>query len=383
MKIAFVSGVFFPQPGGAQVQTHNLANQLVEEGNMIHCYVYTNPKIKNNNYKIFKVNYFVTSFVYFFYYYLNINLNFLLKIYLNRIIKNNLYDVWYFNFINFKSLLLITCLKELNQKIIVTFQGIDIQKEKKINYGYRLNEKYEKLLKSSLSKIDIFLAISNNIIKDLKSLKVKSKKIIFFPNSIKLEKFKKTNIKKNKKIIFITVGRYAEKKKGYDLVSKVAKELIDKNLNFKWRLIGKNINSLREKLFIKKNIKYFDLIENIDNAKETYFPNSKLINLYKSSDIYLNLSRIESFGITFIEALASKVPIISFDTKGANEIVLENVNGIIIKNFKNETYVKKILYYCKNKKKLNLLKSKTLNSVKKYDLKISSNKIIGIIKSLY
>ena len=87
MKIAFVSGVFFPQPGGAQVQTHNLANQLIENGKNVHCYVYTNPNIKNNKYKIFKINYFVTSFVYFFYYYLNINLNFLLKIYLKRILK--------------------------------------------------------------------------------------------------------------------------------------------------------------------------------------------------------------------------------------------------------------------------------------------------------
>ena len=46
MKIAFVSGVFFPQPGGAQVQTHNLANQLIENGKNVHCYVYTNPNIK-------------------------------------------------------------------------------------------------------------------------------------------------------------------------------------------------------------------------------------------------------------------------------------------------------------------------------------------------
>ena len=382
MKIAFVSGVFFPQPGGAQVQTHNLANQLIENGKNVHCYVYTNPNIKNNKYKIFKINYFVTSFVYFFYFYLNINLNFLLKIYLKRILKKNFYDVWYFNFINFKSLLLINCLKELNQKIIVTFQGIDIQKEIKINYGYRLNKKYENLLKNTLSKIDIFLAISNNIVKDLKSLKIKSKKIILFPNSINLRKFKNIKNKNSIGIKFITVGRYAEKKKGYDLVAKIAKKLIDNKINFKWRLVGKNINNLKKNQFIKKNIKYFELIENIENVNETYFPNSKLIKLYKSSDIYLNLSRIESFGITFIESLASKVPIITFNTKGANEIVLENLNGKIIKSFKNEEYVKKIIYYYKNREKLNSLKSKAFNSVKKYDLKIASNKIIEVIKSL-
>ena len=61
MKIAFVSGVFFPQPGGAQVQTHNLANQLVEEGNMIHCYVYTNPKIKVLSKEVLSQNYTIVN----------------------------------------------------------------------------------------------------------------------------------------------------------------------------------------------------------------------------------------------------------------------------------------------------------------------------------
>ena len=37
-------------------------------------------------------------------------------------------------------------MKDLNQKVVVTFQGIDIQIDRKINYGYRLNELYEKTL---------------------------------------------------------------------------------------------------------------------------------------------------------------------------------------------------------------------------------------------
>ena len=35
MKIALVPGVFFPQPGGAQVQTHNLANKLIQMGHEV------------------------------------------------------------------------------------------------------------------------------------------------------------------------------------------------------------------------------------------------------------------------------------------------------------------------------------------------------------
>jgi len=187
MKIAIVAGIFFPFPGGAQVQTHNLANKLIEKKNDVDCYIYAPTNIKNFKYKIFVLNYYITSFVFFFKYYLNIDLNFILDFYINKLIKKN-YDIWYFNFINFKSLLIINSLKRLNQKIVVSFQGVDIQKEKNINYGYRFDKKYEDTLKKSLDNIDIFLSISKNIKKDLLKLKVNTKKIYNIYNCVNLNK---------------------------------------------------------------------------------------------------------------------------------------------------------------------------------------------------
>ena len=196
MKIAIVAGTFFPLPGGAQVQTHNLANKLIEKKNDVDCYIYSPTNIKNKNYKTYVINYYITSFVFFMKYYLNLNFNFVLDLYIKKLINKKNYDIWYFNFINFKSLLIINSLKRLNQKIAVTFQGVDIQKEKKINYGYRFNKKYEEILKTSLDNVDIFLSISENIKKDLLSLKVDIKKIFNISNSVYLKKFEKYKKKK-------------------------------------------------------------------------------------------------------------------------------------------------------------------------------------------
>ena len=382
MKIAIVAGTFFPLPGGAQVQTHNLANKLIEKKNDVDCYIYSPTNIKNKNYKTYVINYYITSFVFFMKYYLNLNFNFVLDLYIKKLINKKNYDIWYFNFINFKSLLIINSLKRLNQKIAVTFQGVDIQKEKKINYGYRFNKKYEEILKTSLDNVDIFLSISENIKKDLLSLKVDIKKIFNISNSVYLKKFEKYKKKKNNELKFITVGRYAEKKKGYDKVEKIAKGLIKKKIKFKWILVGKNISELKKKKLIYKNKENFFLVKNIENIYESYFPNSKLIKLYKSADLYLNLSRVESFGITFVEALASGLPVISFNTKGANEIIRNNYNGIIIKNYKNKSYVNKISEISKDKILLNALKSNTLKSVKRYDLDQVSKKVLKIFKKI-
>lgn len=195
MKIAIVPGIFFPKPGGAQIQTHNLANKLVEKGQYVDVLLNKNTNIRNNNYNIKILNNFILSLIYFFKVYFKINLKYVLKLYLNLIIKINKYDFWHFIFLNFKNLILINCLKELDQTIIVTFQGADIQIDKNINYGYRLNKNYNDLLKKTIKNIDLFISISKNIKKDIIDLNVPKDKIILIPNSVEIQKIQK--IKKN------------------------------------------------------------------------------------------------------------------------------------------------------------------------------------------
>jgi len=83
MKVAFISGVFFPVPGGAQVQIHNIANKLCKLGCDVKLFIYNKTNIKNNNYKIILLNKFVLNVVFFFKYYLNINLFFFLNPYIS------------------------------------------------------------------------------------------------------------------------------------------------------------------------------------------------------------------------------------------------------------------------------------------------------------
>ena len=93
---------------------------------------------------------------------------------------------------------------------------MDIQVERSINYGYRLNKKYDILLKNTLKKIDKFTYISETIKKDLIELGVDKDKLVYCPNAVIIEKFQKSAEKKNyenKILNFITVARFSEKKK--------------------------------------------------------------------------------------------------------------------------------------------------------------------------
>ena len=335
MKIAFVPSTFLPWLGGAEVQTHNTANKLIEIGNEVDILILKKEDISNKKYNILELNKFIINIVFLFKYYFNIDLTFFLKVYFKKICLNKKYEVWNFQSVNFKTLLYIKPLKDLNQKVVITFHGADIQKDMNIKYGYRFDQKYENLLKKTLKIIDKVYAISDTIINELVLLNYPKDKIVKIPNSVELKKFQECKIlKKNKETIkFITVARYYEKKKGLDLIEQVSKYLIEKKINFKWTLVGRDSSNLLKKDFIIKNKNFFEILKEIPNNDEIYFPHSKLIKIYKSHDAYINLARIESFGITLLEAIAAGLPVISFDTKGANELIINNENGILVNEY--------------------------------------------------
>ena len=52
MKIAFITGTFFPKAGGVQVQTHNIANKISKLGINVKLFIYNKTNIKNNHYEI-------------------------------------------------------------------------------------------------------------------------------------------------------------------------------------------------------------------------------------------------------------------------------------------------------------------------------------------
>ncbi len=386
MRIAIIPGIFFPEPGGAQIQTHNLANKLVENGQHVDILYNKNINIINNNYKLKKINNFLFSIIFFLNIHFKINVKFLLKLYLKSIIKKNKYDLWHFSFLNFKNLILIDCLKDLNQKIIVTFHGADIQIDRTINYGYRLNHKYEDLLKKTIGSVDLFFSISENIKKDMLDLDISKNKIISIPNSIEIEKIediKKKFVKSsNDYLKLITVGRYAEKKKGYDLVEAFAKKLISQKIKFIWTFVGKNTHKIKENDFIKRNVGLFNFIDDIQNTDETYYPHSDLIKIYLDNDLYVNLARIESFGVTFIESLACGLPVISFKKKGVEEIVIDKKNGYLSSNDNIDYLIEKIKYLQDSKISLNELKKNCQPSVNQFDTNFITNLTIQSYQSL-
>ena len=338
MKIAFIPSTFLPWHGGAEIQAHNTANKLAELGHDVDIFLLDKTKIDNRRYNTIKLNKLLINIIFILKYYFRISFNFILEYYFNKICINKKYDVWHFQSVNFKTLMYLKVLKQLKQKVVVTFHGADIQKDESILYGYRFDKKYEDFLSETIHLFDKVFAISDDVVKELNFFNFPKEKIIKIPNSIEIKKI--INVGNNnfdpKKLNIITVARFYEKKKGLDLIEKISDILIKNNISFTWTLVGRNSNLLLDKKFIKDNKNYFNIKDEIKNTNEIFFPHSELINLYKSNNVYANLARIESFGITIIEAIAAGLHVVSFNTKGANEIVINNLNGYIVDEYTPE-----------------------------------------------
>lgn len=385
MKIALIPGVFFPQPGGAQVQTHNLANKLIQMGHSVDILLLNKTNIKNNLYNTITINKLILSFFFYLNKILKINFSFHIKLYFKKIIKKNNYDIFHFHLLNFKTLYILEILKELNQKVAVTVHGIDIQIDKNINYGYRLNKAYEKKILNAVSKVDKFFSISQNIKDDLLNLGVNEGKIVMIPNGIEKKKFlqlRETKKDIKKKIFLLSIARFAKEKKGFDLIPLVAKLLHDKKIDFQWTIVGYNSRYIREIENMKSFDKNFKYLENIENINEEFFPHNDLIKIYKDNHIYINLARIESFGITIMEALASSLPVITFDTKGGNELIKNGYNGIIVKNLSPDLIVNAIIQYKEDMILYEQHKKNTILSIESFDLHSITQKTIESYKKI-
>ena len=74
IKLCVIPSTFLPIIGGAEIQCHNFSNLMVKKNIHIDLWSLKKNKVKNNLYNIKYFNMFILNFVYFFEYYLNLNI---------------------------------------------------------------------------------------------------------------------------------------------------------------------------------------------------------------------------------------------------------------------------------------------------------------------
>lgn len=192
---------------------------------------------------------------------------------------------------------------------------------KKIEFDFNLDNKY-------LNKLDKIVAVSESCKKSLiNTFPNIEDRICVIPNMISNKLIEKLASEKitdfnfvQDKAIICTVGRLT-KAKGYDIAIQCCEELLKRNLNFKWIIIGDGYERENiEKIINEKNLKEnFILLGGKDNP----YP------YIKSCDIYVQPSKWEGFGITVLEAKVLNKPIVVSNIPEFIEQIENNKTGLV------------------------------------------------------
>ena len=192
------------------------------------------------------------------------------------------------------------------------------------------------------------------------------------PNAINTDLIYNTN-KKRKEKVSITMDLRNSFPKGDFLLNEILKKLTLKDYNIEINVI-----------YVKKTM--FP-INNNKNIKINYYEgplNRKDVsNILFDTEIFIDASLMEGFGLMSLEAMAAgAVPIVG-ESFGIDEYAKDNENSFIIKEINNvDKYIEKIEILLKDSKKLSDMSKNAQETALKFDMDTNIPKYIEYFKSV-
>lgn len=189
------------------------------------------------------------------------------------------------------------------------------------------------------------------------------------PTGIYLDKFRRINfndvdIAKLKKslgyseddFIWLFIGRLSKEKNIADLIKEFSKLNLPKSN--KLLIVGDGpdrpiFESLAKKLNIADRIHFTGMIDPLDVPM-----------FYQISDLFINFSDTETQGLTFIEALASGLPVLAKYDDNLEGVIIDNFNGLTFNE--NQDFKKAYYDLVVNKVKFNEITNNASKAIEKF-----------------
>ena len=368
MKIVIVC---YPTFGGSGVMATELGMSLVDHGHEVHFIAYKKPvrlNDLNENLYFHKVNvpdYPLFSFVPY---------ELALSTKLVSIVKKYSIDLLHVHYAiphAYAAYMAKKMLKDqsINIPIVTTLHGTDITLVGN-------HPSYKTAVTFSINKSDIVTCVSNSLKNDtLNQFDIKNK-IKVIPNFIDMNKYiiqqdlcLIENPVPSKELIISHVSNFRPVKNVLNVI-KIFNN-IQKKLNVRLLMIGEG----PEKIKAEKMCDDLQISHLVDFLGNTSQVEKNLCH----SDLFLLPSSTESFGLAALEAMASKVAIISSNAGGLPEINIDGKTGYISDFNDIDFMTEKAISILKSKETLDKFKENAFLKAKDFDIK----KIVPLYEETY
>ena len=242
--------------------------------------------------------------------------------------------------------------------IITTLHGTDITLLGK-------DKSFKSVIEFAINNSDAVTAVSKSLKKEtITSFKLE-KKIQVIPNFIDSTLYKFENDKtlrrsfaKDSEKIIIHISNFRKVKRVQDVLKVFVK--IRKEIPSKLLLIGDG----PERLKMEQLCRNLDLCDNV-----RFIGKLKAVERVLSvSDLFLLPSETESFGLVALEAMASKVPVVSSNSGGLPEVNIEGKTGFLLEVKDIDGMARKAISLLTDENKLEQFKENAFSHAMEFDL---------------
>jgi glycosyltransferase involved in cell wall biosynthesis len=178
------------------------------------------------------------------------------------------------------------------------------------------------ILQYVLRKAKVICSTSKNMANEISAYTQKNASII--PFGIDTGRFKRKHIYQETRILFGTV-KALEEVYGIDRLIRAFHYFVT-NLNSNAGLIIYGSGSQEQSL--RQLVNELELYEKVDFRG--FVCGDALIHAYEQMDIFMALSRSESFGVAVLEASAMQLPVIASNVGGLKEVVSDSQTGFLV-----------------------------------------------------
>ncbi len=219
----------------------------------------------------------------------------------------------------------------LKKKLIITLVGTGA-----VHPLYRIFKRW--LVVWAYKKANRLVAISNNTKKEILEI-VHGLKIDIIKHGVDFARYNIVSSSYQKEIkqlgpYILSVGSL-KKRKGFQCSIEAFAEVAKKFPKLKYIIVGDG----REKQNLEFGIKNLGLKDRVMFLRNLH--HDFLVSLYQNAELFILLPQddnkdIEGFGLVFLEAAASGLPVVTTTNSGAEDAILDGKNGILVppRNFK-------------------------------------------------
>ena len=266
---------------------------------------------------------------------------------------------------------------------VLRSHGDDIQVDRSLGYGQRLDESIEPRIRRACQSMTSVVAMTEDMAECYRSLDVCEDRIIKIPNGVDLERLSGDRpATTSTRIRLLTVGRY-HPKKGFLTIPKIARHLADQNTCFEWNVVGRGMEPLQEAAR-KAGVGDFihcvgEIGPDSDERIALRLPPDGLVDVYRSSDVFVFPSLIEGFPRVVIEAMAAGLPVVTTDAPGCRDVVEDGETGLLFDPEDGEGMARGIMSLTENKDLRCRLVENALTYCRKFDWSV----VVDQYESLY